>query len=182
MCCAGGGRKLASRAALLLLVYIHSTNLFFPSLYLSERTPSAMSGQQALQTLKALSPVQQRKAAAILGALLADVASEYATSKMESHFFRCRAQCFVCLLARSLCVAALCRAWTMACNMHDVGVVSSISRFYSKGGKYFVSKFVGGSGHGRGEQLLVEKSGILMPRSCNSTHAHIPLGHSSKLP
>ena len=35
-----------------------------------------MSGQQALEKLKALSPVQQRRAAAILGALIADVASK----------------------------------------------------------------------------------------------------------
>ena len=72
-----GGRKLASRAALLLLITIHFTNLFFPSLDFRERNSDAMSGQQALQTLKALSPVQQRRAAAILGALLADVASEF---------------------------------------------------------------------------------------------------------
>ena len=36
-----------------------------------------MSGQQALEKLKALSPVQQRRAAAILGALIADVASKF---------------------------------------------------------------------------------------------------------
>ena len=74
-----GGRKLASRAALLLLaifITIHLSSLFFPHLYFGDSNSGAMSGQQALQTLKALSPVQQRRAAAILGALLADVASE----------------------------------------------------------------------------------------------------------
>ena len=74
-----GGRKLASRAALLLLavfITVHITNLFFPFLNLRDSNSGKMSGQQALQTLKALTPVQQRRAAAILGALLADVASE----------------------------------------------------------------------------------------------------------
>lgn len=74
------GRKLVSRAALLLLSIIHFTNLNFyyypPPIDLDELTSPAMSGQQALQKLKALSPVQQRRAAAILGALLADVASK----------------------------------------------------------------------------------------------------------
>ena len=74
-----GGRKLASRAALLLLavfITIYITNQFFPSLNFRDSSSGTMSGQQALQTLKALTPVQQRRAAAILGALLADVASE----------------------------------------------------------------------------------------------------------
>jgi hypothetical protein len=76
-----GGRKLASRAALLLLavfISVYLASLFFSRLDLGDSSNSgaAMSGQQALQTLKALSPVQQRRAAAILGALLADVASE----------------------------------------------------------------------------------------------------------
>lgn len=72
------GRKLASRAALLLLSIVHFTNLNFhyPPIDLDELTSPAMSGQQALQKLKTLSPVQQRRAAAILGALLADVASK----------------------------------------------------------------------------------------------------------
>lgn len=73
-------RLLASRAALLLLSIIHFTNLGLPSFFLGESlSPSvAMSaGQQALQKLKALGPVQQRRAAAILGALLADVASKW---------------------------------------------------------------------------------------------------------
>ena len=71
------GRKLLSRAALLLLSIIHFSNLYFPPFLDRESSPPvAMSGQQALQKLKALSPVQQRRAAAILGALLADVASE----------------------------------------------------------------------------------------------------------
>lgn len=76
-----GGRKLVSwsRAALLLLaifISVHLASLLFPRLNSGDSNSVAMSGQQALQTLKALGPVQQRRAAAILGALLADVASE----------------------------------------------------------------------------------------------------------
>ena len=70
------GRELASRAAFLLLSIIHFSNLYFPPPLDRESTFPAMSGQKALEKLKALSPVQQRRAAAILGALLADVASE----------------------------------------------------------------------------------------------------------
>lgn len=75
-----GGRKSASRAALLLLavfISVHLASLLISRLDFGDsNSRTAMSGQQALQTLKALSPVQQRRAAAILGALLADVASE----------------------------------------------------------------------------------------------------------
>lgn len=81
-----GGRKLASRAALLLLavfISVHLSSLILPRLSVRDSNSSgAMSGQQALQTLKALSPVQQRRAAAILGALLADVASESVFQKL----------------------------------------------------------------------------------------------------
>lgn len=70
------------RAALLLLSVFHFTNLFFyPSSYdFGQLDPSTMSaGQKALQRLKELNPVQQRRAAAILGTLLADVASKSIT-------------------------------------------------------------------------------------------------------
>ena len=82
-----GGRKLAPRAALLLLSIIHFTNLYlYPPIDLGELNNSSRmstSGQQALQKLKALSPVQQRRAAAILGALVADVASKSLSFQVE---------------------------------------------------------------------------------------------------
>ena len=69
-------RKLASRAAIAALLLLSVILFTLPSFDPREWNSSAMSAQQAMQRLKALSPVQQRRAAAILGALLADVASK----------------------------------------------------------------------------------------------------------